>query len=194
MECWYILNAEPDAKLGLGLREEVDGEALRAASLDSSIEKLMDWKPVRTGDFFLVPPATVHAIGAGISLLEFQQNADITYRLYDYGRPRELHLDDGVAVSRPRLYPEELAQHVRPHGTVVLVNGPHFTLVRVEDAAAAPPALCERRRWVMPLQGSTYSGDEQAGPGECLLIEAGAPLSASGDAIILIGSEGDLLL
>ena len=87
-ECWYILDAEPGATLGLGLKKELNGEALRAAALDGSIEKLLDWKPIQAGDFFYVPAGTVHAIDAGISLLEVQQNSDTTYRLYDYGRPR----------------------------------------------------------------------------------------------------------
>ena len=134
----------------------------------------------------------IHAIGAGISLLEFQHNADITYRLYDYGRPRELHLDDGVAVSKPQPYPLDLAQHVPYGGTRLLVDGPHFCLVRVEDPAAAPPSLPQRRRWVMPLRGTVSSGQDQAGPGECLLLDGGAPLCASADAELLIGAQGSL--
>ena len=58
----------------------------------------MDWKPVSAGDYY-IPAGTVHAIDAGITLVEVQQFADITYRLFDYGRPRELHLDDGIVVS-----------------------------------------------------------------------------------------------
>ena len=64
---------------------------------DGSIEQLMEWRPVAAGDFVFVPSGTIHAIGAGISLLEFQQNSDVTYRLYDYGRPRELHLEFAAA-------------------------------------------------------------------------------------------------
>ncbi len=94
-----MLEADPGATLGMGTLELLDGESLRAASLDGRIEQLMDWKPVTAGDFFYIPAGTVHAIGAGIVLVEVQQNVDATYRLYDYGRPRELHLDDGVAVS-----------------------------------------------------------------------------------------------
>jgi len=88
IECWYILSAEPDATLGLGLKRNVATDELREAALNGTIEQLVDWRPVQAGQFYIVPPGTVHAIGAGISLLEFQQNADITYRLYDYGRPR----------------------------------------------------------------------------------------------------------
>src|SRR4029079_19231988 len=67
-ECWYILDAEPGATLGLGLKLELSPDELRAAALDGSIEQLMDWRAVRAGDFFLVPAGTIHAVGAGISL------------------------------------------------------------------------------------------------------------------------------
>ncbi len=191
-ECWYILDAEEGATLGLGLSQETDAGSLRRAALDGSIETLIDWKPVRPGDFFFVPAGTVHAIGAGISLLEFQQNADVTYRLYDYGRPRELHLDDGVAVAKARPYPERLAQHVPGHGNWVLVDGPHFTLIRADTISADVEKLAGRQRWVMPLQGTASSNSESAGPGECLLIGPGAPLTKSEDAVILIGAAGPL--
>jgi mannose-6-phosphate isomerase len=79
-ECWYILDAEPGATLGIGLKRPLNAEELRAAALDGSIEALMDWKPVKPGDFFFIPAGTVHAIGAGITLVEAQQNVDVTYR------------------------------------------------------------------------------------------------------------------
>src|SRR3546814_9388292 len=64
----------------------------------------MDWKDVKAGDFFFIPAGTVHAIGAGLKLVEVQQNVDVTYRLYDYGRPRELHLEDGMVASKAEPY------------------------------------------------------------------------------------------
>ncbi len=85
-ECWLILEADPGATLGMGTLEPLDGDMLRATSLDGRIEQLMDWKPVKAGDFFYIPAGTVHAIGAGIVLVEVQQNVDVTYRLYDYGQ------------------------------------------------------------------------------------------------------------
>ena len=188
-ECWYILGAEEGAALGLGLREEVDGEALRRAALDGSIEQLIDWKPVRPGEFYFVPAGTIHAIGAGISLLELQQNVDVTYRLYDYGRPRELHLDEAVAVARARPYPGTYARGASD-GSVVLIDGPHFTLIRSDGSSGEADRLADRRRWVMPLAGGASSGGESAGPGECLLVEPGAELEASG--ALLIGASGPL--
>src|SRR3546814_12109156 len=89
------------------LTRRLSGEELRAAALDGSIEQLMDWKDVKAGDFFFIPAGTVHAIGAGLKLVEVQQNVDVTYRLYDYGRPRELHLEDGMVASKAEPYRSE---------------------------------------------------------------------------------------
>ena len=182
------MDAEPGATLGLGLTREVGEQELRAAALDGSIEKLLDWRPVTAGEFFFVPPGTIHAIGPGLTLIEFQQNADVTYRLYDYGRPRELHLEDGVAVSLRSSYPAELARTVGDEPTV-LINGPQFSLIQGVDGSAPDETLSDRRRWIIPVEGIATSNGERAGPGECLIIEPGAPLDYSG-ARILIGAEG----
>jgi mannose-6-phosphate isomerase len=98
-EMWHILKAEPDAKLAMGLMRDLTPEELRQASLDGSIMDLLRWVPAVPGETWFIPAGTIHAIGAGIALTEIQQNSDVTYRLYDYGRARELHLDKGVSVS-----------------------------------------------------------------------------------------------
>jgi mannose-6-phosphate isomerase len=98
-EMWHILRATPGAKIALGLRREVSREQLREASLSGAIMDLLNWIEVQPGDTFYTPAGTIHAIGAGIGLCEIQQISDITYRLYDYGRDRELHLEHGLAVS-----------------------------------------------------------------------------------------------
>ena len=94
-EMWHILRAEPEAKIALGLRERVTPERLREAAQSGEIMELLNWVPARPGDTFFVPAGTIHAIGGGLALCEMQQHSDITYRLYDYGRPRELHLEHG---------------------------------------------------------------------------------------------------
>lgn len=177
-ECWTILDAEPGATLGLGLRSDVSAEELRAAALDGTIEDLMDWWPVSGGDFVYVPAGTIHAIGAGITLLEFQQNADVTYRLYDYGRPRELHLDDGIGVATAGPF-TGMIRHLDGNEEITLVDGPHFTLLQ-----SGSDALQDRRRWVLPLQGEA----NDCGPGECLLAEARERVEVSPDARLLIGA------
>ena len=188
-ECWLILDAEPGAALGLGFKREVERDELRAAALDGSIVDLLDWKPVSAGDFYYVPAGTVHAIGPGLSLLEFQQNADVTYRLYDYGRPRELHLDDALAVALRGPYRDERSGRVDAHRTSVLADGPPFALVHSVDGSGTE-ALAGRWRWVLPLEGEARAGELGARPGECLLVEPGIELAIDGRA--LVGAEGRL--
>lgn len=191
-ECWYILDAEAGATLGLGLRSSLAPGELREAALDGSIEDRLDWKPVAPGDFFFVPAGTVHAIGAGIALLEFQQKSDVTYRLYDYGRPRELHLEDAVAVSNPGRYDASCYRGASGPLDTVLLSGPHFSLVRASSAELIPACLSGRQRWVMPLEGTASSNNERASAGECLLLEPEAQLSLSRSAIVLVGAAGPI--
>ena len=167
-ECWLVIDAEPGATLGVGFREHLSHQQIRAAALDGSIEGLLVWHPVTAGDFFYIPAGTVHAIGAGVSLIEVQQNADITYRLYDYGRPRELHLDQGVAVARGEPHDPALRRHIPDRGTVELADGRYFQLHRLDgkpDAAIreayAGPLL------VIPRTGTVRLGSETLEPGEC---------------------------
>lgn len=98
-EMWYVLRADPGARLAIGFREALSAERMREAALSGEIEQLLNWIEVEAGDAFFVPAGTVHAIGAGLALCEIQQHSDVTYRLYDYGRPRELHLDKAVQVA-----------------------------------------------------------------------------------------------
>ncbi len=98
-EMWYVMRADPGARLAIGLRESISRERLREAALSGEIERLLNWLEVQAGDAFFIPAGTVHAIGGGLALCEIQQHSDITYRLYDYGRPRELHLDKAIQVS-----------------------------------------------------------------------------------------------
>jgi mannose-6-phosphate isomerase len=182
-ECWYILDAAPDAAIALGFREEIDAERLRAAALDGSVERLVDWKPVRAGDFFYVPAGTVHAIGAGISLIEVQQPSDVTYRLYDYGRPRELHLDEALAVAMRRPYAPQPIHAADGRGTTTLVDGPHFSLLHI-NAAGRVDELADRDRFAIPLAGRVG----EAGAGDCLWAPAGEPLDCSDDAMLLLAA------
>jgi mannose-6-phosphate isomerase len=98
-EMWYILRADPGAQLAIGFLETITPERLRESAASGEIEKLLNWIPVDAGDAFFIPAGTVHAIGAGLAICEIQQHSDITYRLYDYGRPRELQLEKAAQVS-----------------------------------------------------------------------------------------------
>jgi mannose-6-phosphate isomerase len=169
-ECWYIVEVEPGAVLGMGTLEPLDADALRAMSLSGEIEQLMDWKPVKPGDFFYIPAGTVHAIGAGITLVEVQQYADITYRLYDYGRPRELHLDDGVAVAAAKPYSDRRSGHAS--GNMQLVDGPHFSLWFLNTACDLSVVPAGKPCWIVPLSGQIMVDGKPISVGDCAMTQA----------------------
>jgi mannose-6-phosphate isomerase len=98
-EMWHILSAAPGARIALGFTQRMSGEELRDAAASGEIERVLRWIPVSAGETYFIPAGTIHAIGAGITICEIQQNSDITYRLYDYLRPRELHLDQALRVA-----------------------------------------------------------------------------------------------
>jgi mannose-6-phosphate isomerase len=169
-ECWLIVAAEPGANIGIGFREELSKEAMRQAALDGSIEHLLEWHPVTAGDFFYIPAGTVHAIGAGVCLIEVQQNSDITYRLYDYGRDRELHLDEGVAVASGEPYPRGLMRHVADGASATLADSP---LLRLDQVSGELPAgIAERYHGpmlVIPRAGCATVAGQTVEPGQCAL-------------------------
>ncbi|MBP5443128.1 MAG: class I mannose-6-phosphate isomerase [Treponema sp.] len=95
-ECWYILDAKEDSRLIYGMNGNYSEEEIKDSVRNNSLEERVNSVPVSSGDFAYIPAGTVHAIGSGIRLLEIQQSSDITYRLYDWGRGRECHLDKAV--------------------------------------------------------------------------------------------------
>jgi mannose-6-phosphate isomerase len=187
-ECWLVIDAEPGATLGVGFHGDVDAETMRQAALDGSIEDMLVWHAVKPGDFFYIAANTVHAIGAGVSLIEIQQNSDITYRLYDYGRPRELHLEQGIAVSKGAPLDPADRRHIPDHGTVELARGPYFTAHRLDglpDAALlaeyAGPLL------VIPRVGEVLLDGEALKAGDCASAPSIAALTfpADGQCILV---------
>lgn len=151
-EAWYILDAAPDSRLILGLSRNVKPEEIAARIRDNTLVDLMAFVPVRSGDVLFVPAGTVHAIGKGIVLAEIQENSDITYRLYDWGREakgRELHVDaslrvmDFTALTEPQV-PSLVIHH--PHfDQRFLVACRYFVLEHLEIKSPTPPLLLEDR-------------------------------------------------
>ncbi|MDA9534093.1 class I mannose-6-phosphate isomerase [Bradyrhizobium sp. CCBAU 25338] len=172
-EAWYILSAAPGARVALGLKRRLTSQALRAAIRDGSIAGLMQWRPVAKGDFVFVPGGTIHAIGAGIVLAEIQQRSDTTFRLFDFGRHRELHEDDAVAASdagplRPQSAPRRLADARR-----VLVASPQFVLERIDLQPNSHWALeTDRETWILVIEGRGRIGRTNATMGDAIFVEA----------------------
>lgn len=186
-ECWLVLDAERDARLAIGFREPVDGETIRAAALDGSIEQLLEWHRVEAGDFFHLTPGTVHAIGPGLSLVEIQQNSDTTFRLYDYGRPRELHLDRAIAVAKGEVYPQAARGKIC-EGSACLLDGEHFRLDRiVGEPDQSVRAAFASALMVMPLEGAVSAGELTIGAGQCAYLPAleSADFTASRAALLV---------
>ena len=175
-EMWHILAAEPGAKIAAGFRETISDERLRASALSGEIEELLEWFEARPGDTFFIPAGTVHAIGAGLTLCEIQQHSDITYRLFDYGRRRELHLDEGVRVSR--LGPHAARQSAREG---VLVSCPFFT---TQKLLLAGTMSCQARMIIL-LEGNLEIDGQTAKPGEVWYADAGT-IELQGQGTVLL--------
>lgn len=152
-EAWYVLRSEPQSRVALGFSQPVSEDDVRESITRGELESLLGWHIPRVGECLLVPAGTVHAIGAGLAILEIQQPHDVTFRLYDYGRPRELHLEQALRVAD---FGEYSAKHVslRHHELPAqrLAEGRGFvieshrgvaarSLVRVSDAPAVLVAL-----------------------------------------------------
>jgi mannose-6-phosphate isomerase len=175
-EAWYILSARPDAQIGVGLKHQVTPQQLRDSIQSGSIAELMHWRPVAKGDVIYIPAGTIHAIGAGIVLAEIQQNSDATFRLFDYGRQRELHQDNGLAVAHP--WP--LRTPCRPARLTtertVLVESRHFVLERIElPEGSSWVLLAEPETWMLVLDGHAAIGLATASIGETIFIAGGRP-------------------
>ena len=102
-ECWYVAHAAPGAQIALGLKPGVTASQLEQAIQEKCAEDLLNWLNVYAGDMIYVAGGTVHTLGPGSVIVETQQQSDTTYRLYDYGRPRELHLKDGLAAVKEKV-------------------------------------------------------------------------------------------
>ncbi len=102
-ECWYVASAKPGAQIALGLKPGVGSSALREAIEQKRAEDLLHWINIYPGEMIYVAGGTVHTLGPGSIIVETQQQSDTTYRLYDYGRPRELHLREGLAAVKEKV-------------------------------------------------------------------------------------------
>ena len=172
-EAWYVLSAKPDAEIALGLKRGLTPQQLRDAVDDGSISKLVEWHTASQGEAIFVPAGTIHAIGAGLVIAEIQQRSDATFRMFDYGRGRELHIDSAVAVSNtgPAAFsvpPERISDE-----RAVLLFNPHFVLerIRLEPNSTWSMAV-EQETWLLVLDGSARAGSFDIGKGEAIFAQA----------------------
>jgi mannose-6-phosphate isomerase len=170
-EAWYILSAASDARIAVGLKRRIAPQELRASIRDGSIADLVQWHPVSKGDAIFIPAGTIHAIGAGIVLAEIQQYSDATFRMFDYGRHRELNEDNAVAVSDAGPAQTQSSPRRLSDVRTLLIASQHFVLERINLPRNSSWALvAERETWILALDGHAAIGLAVASVGEAIFV------------------------
>lgn len=183
-EMWHILRASPGARVALGFKAPALASEVAEWSRTGEIMGRLAWHEVRPGDTFFTPAGTVHAIGGGLALCEIQQNSDVTYRLYDYGRGRELHLDRALEVASCGTHPG--ASHARgsSESEEVLVACREFVTekVRFRGDREVPGA-----GYAIVIQGHGRIDGQAFEPGTVWELDSGAArVSADEEAVLLV--------
>lgn len=193
-EMWYIVQADPGAKLIVGFNQDVTRELVEQKAADGTIPEILNEIQVRPGDAFFIPPGTVHAICGGLVILEIQQNSDATYRLYDWGRmgddgkPRQLHIKKAAdVVELSKSAPKAAVPPVLENGDQVLASCEFFRVHKrtLRGETGLVDGLCA----VVSLSGRITLGDLSLAPGDCALVPHCAgrvPLCGQGEAVIVL--------
>jgi len=175
-EMWYVLRADSGAAIAAGFQQTLRPEQLRQAVYEGTVEEKLQWWPAAPGETYFVPAKTVHAVGAGLVICEIQQNSDITYRLWDYGRPRELHVESSLAVADLGPYPGPATPEPFGGGEL-LASCPYFAVERMDlNDPVEWHSDVERFHLLVATRGSgllTMGGEKwRMRQGECWLIPA----------------------
>jgi mannose-6-phosphate isomerase len=172
-EAWYVLSATADARVAVGLKQQLSSAQLRACIRDGTIAECVQWHPVRAGDCTFVPPGTIHAIGAGLVIVEIQQRTDATFRLFDYGRRRELHIDMAVAAASARQCERHTCPRKLTASRTLLVASPHFVLERMTLAPGVVRELsAAAETWLFILAGAARVDSIEAEAGNAVFLES----------------------
>jgi mannose-6-phosphate isomerase len=180
-EAWYILSAAPGARVAVGLKERIRSRQLREAIDDGSIASLVQWRRVVKDDVVFVPAGTIHSIGAGLVIAEIQQHSDTTFRMFDFGRQRELDVDSAAAVADAGPAQCQPAPSRLTDARSLLVVDPHFVLERINLSPGSVWTFCaERETWLFMVSGTARVGpldtsvaDVVFAEGERVRIDAG---------------------
>jgi mannose-6-phosphate isomerase len=158
-EAWYVLRATPDAKIALGLRQRIGSAQLRRAIEDGSVADLVEWRPAHRGDTMSVAARTIHAIGAGLVIAEIQQRSDATFRLFDYGRGRELHVENALAVSDAGPATHGATAVRLADARAILISNTYFTFERIDLAPNSAWSLeAKHETWLLVIGGGGCAG------------------------------------
>lgn len=184
-EMWFVVHAAAGASVALGLTKQLTPEAMRAAAADGTIEQFLRWVPVLAGQTLFVAPGTLHSIGPGLVLWEIQQNSDLTYRFFDFGRlgddgkPRPLHIGQAVAVTKQEAHPGPTPAFRfpgAPGNRELLAACPYFAGERLEwEGTLDYTPDADHADLLMFLRGEGRIGEDVYAAGDAYLIPAEAP-------------------
>jgi mannose-6-phosphate isomerase len=184
-ECWYVAHAKPGSQIALGLKAGVTVAQFEAAIHEKRAEELLNWLDIFTGDMIYVVGGTVHTLGPGSVIVETQQQSDTTYRLYDYGRPRELHLKDGIAAVKLQVASGKVIRPVpaQMRGT----KNRHTSLI------AAPYFVVDMFEMKEPQEFSTVD-DSSKNSAHILVALEGCGIVETADAEQVTLAKGDAIV
>ncbi len=172
-EAWYVLSALPEAKVALGLSRRLTSQQLRASIDTGSISDLIAWRTVSANDTFLVPAGTIHTIGAGLIIAELQQQSDATFRLFDHGSKRELHIEKAIVVADAGPADFQVRQNQLTVERRLLVSNPHFVFERIDLAANSSWRLdADRETWLLVVEGGALAGSFEVVIGDALFAQS----------------------
>lgn len=172
-EAWYVLRAAPEARVALGLDQRLTPQQLREAIDDGSIADRVVWRPVSADDVIFVPAGTIHAIGAGLVIAEIQQRSDATFRLFDHGRERELHIESALAVANAGPADAQVQPSRLSVERTLLVSNPHFVFERIDLAPDSSWSLdAERETWLLVLSGGAVAGSLDVVTGDAIFAQS----------------------
>jgi mannose-6-phosphate isomerase len=194
-ECWYVAHARPGAQIALGLKPGVTRQEFEQSIHSRRAEELLNWINVFPGEMIYVAGGTVHTLGPGSIIVETQQQSDSTYRLYDYGRPRELHLERGLAAVKERVAsgkvvrPAPIPMEGKRNRRAPLIAAPYFVVDMFE--------LNEPQDFRTAEGGGRNSVQILVAVDGCAVVEAAGaqPVTmAKGDAVVVPAGLGEFLL
>jgi mannose-6-phosphate isomerase len=193
-ECWYVAQAKPGAKIALGLKPGVTAAHLEESIRQNRAEEVLNWINVYAGDMIYVAGGTVHTLGPGSIIVETQQQSDMTYRLYDYGRPRELHLKDGIAAVKEKVAsgkvlrpaPQEIGSAPGKKRFSPLVGAPYFAveMFEIKEPQSLTTRVESEKTSVQILVALEGCGVIESKGGQAVTI-------ARGDAVVIPASAGE---
>ncbi len=201
-EMWYIISADDGAGIYCGFKRNTDKEEFLAKVKDGTVEELLNFIPVKSGDCFLIEAGTVHAIGAGCVICEIQQNSNVTYRVYDYnrvgadGKPRALHVDKAVDVINFKKFDDRTCSGEK----VAFEGGSLQTLTACKYFACRKLELCgcysetvqNSFLTVNFLSGEGEINGEKYKAGDSFFIPAGKEMKIMGNCDAIMTTRGDV--